>query len=408
MEKNNLPLEDVKVVELATVVAAPTCARMLGAYGATVIKVESLDGDVMRTGGSHEFVPYEDTLNPLFTIHNSNKRFIALDFKNKKGKAILLDLIKDADIFITNIREQSLARNGLDYESLKSKFPALIYAHFSGYGPKGPIASNPGFDITAFWLRAGAVADWQTKGAFPFVPTYAFGDMATSSVFLSGILMALYAKEKTGKGTKVTTSLFANGIWCNAIGVVQTQFDRKHLNPAPLRPSDPFSQTYRCKDGRWIGIYCNDYGKDKAKFAQLLGVEDIVDDPRFQDIETMQRTGSIEEITARCNEIFLHRTSKEWRTYLSENNISCEIMMESQEVSHDPQAIDNHYMVPVTYPDAQHTQVMMPTPPIAFSEYGCRSYQPTGKIGEDTASILQELGYSSEEIQQMKQEKAVR
>ncbi len=408
MEKNNLPLEDVKVVELATVVDAPTCARMLGAYGAKVIKVESLDGDVMRTGGSHEFVPYEDTLNPLFTIHNSNKRFIALDFKNEKGKAILLDLIKDADIFITNIREQSLARNGLDYESLKSKFPALIYAHFSGYGPKGPVASNPGFDITAFWLRAGAVADWQTKGAFPFVPTYAFGDMATSSVFLSGILMALYAKEKTGKGTKVTTSLFANGIWCNAIGVVQTQFDRKHLNPAPLRPSDPFSRTYRCKDGRWIGIYCNDYGKDKAKFAQLLGVDDIVDDPRFQDIETMQRTGSIEEITARCNEIFLHRTSKEWRAYLSENNISCEIMMESQEVSHDPQAIDNRYMVPVTYPDAQHTQVMMPTPPIAFSEYGCRSYQPTGKIGEDTASILQELGYSHEEIQQMKKDKAVR
>jgi crotonobetainyl-CoA:carnitine CoA-transferase CaiB-like acyl-CoA transferase len=408
MEKKNLPLEGVKVVELASVVAAPTCARVLCAYGAEVIKVEPLDGDVMRTGGVHEFVPYEDDLNPLFTIHNSNKKFLALDLKKEQGKTILMDLIRDADIFITNIREQSLIRNGLDYESLKKKFPALIYAHFSGYGPKGPAAANPGFDITAFWLRAGAVADWQTKGSFPFVPTYAFGDMATSSVFLSGILMALYAKEKTGKGTKVSTSLFASGIWCNAIGVVQTQFERKHLNPDPLRPSDPFSQTYLCKDGRWIGIYCNEYVKDKPKFAALLGIEDMVDDPRYKDVDTMQRTGSIEEITERCNKIFLTRTSQEWREYLSTNNVSCEIMMESQEVSRDPQAIDNHYMVPVEYPDAAHTKVMMPTPPLSFSDYGCRTYKPTGRIGEDTDAILQEMGYSPEEIQQMKDSKTVR
>jgi crotonobetainyl-CoA:carnitine CoA-transferase CaiB-like acyl-CoA transferase len=408
MEKKSLPLEGIKVVELATVVAAPTCARMLCAYGAEVIKVEALDGDVMRTGGVHEFVPYEDDLNPLFTIHNSNKKFLALDFKKKQGKDILLKLISRADVFITNIREQSLQRNGLDYDTLKKDFPGLIYALFSGYGPKGPAAKNPGFDITAFWLRAGAIADWQTKDSFPFVPTYAFGDMATSSVFLAGILMALYAKEKTGKGTKVTTSLFANGIWCNAIGVVQTQFERKHLNPNPLRPSDPFSQTYLCKDGRWIGIYCNDYVKDKAKFAKLLGIEDIIDDPRYKDVDTMQRTGSIEEVTERCNKIFLKRTSQEWRDYLSENSISCEIMKESQEVSRDPQAIENHYMVPVEFPDKDHTKVMMPTPPLSFSDYGCRSYEPTSKIGEDTEEILEKMGYSKEEIRDMKEEKAVR
>jgi crotonobetainyl-CoA:carnitine CoA-transferase CaiB-like acyl-CoA transferase len=408
MEKKSLPLEGIKVVELATVVAAPTCARMLCAYGAEVIKVEALDGDVMRTGGVHEFVPYEDDLNPLFTIHNSNKKFLALDFKKKQGKDILLKLISRADVFITNIREQSLQRNGLDYDTLKKDFPGLIYALFSGYGPKGPAAKNPGFDITAFWLRAGAIADWQTKDSFPFVPTYAFGDMATSSVFLAGILMALYAKEKTGKGTKVTTSLFANGIWCNAIGVVQTQFERKHLNPNPLRPSDPFSQTYLCKDGRWIGIYCNDYVKDKAKFAKLLGIEDIIDDPRYKDVDTMQRTGSIEEVTERCNKIFLKRTSQEWRDYLSENSISCEIMKESQEVSRDPQAIENHYMVPVEFPDKDHTKVMMPTPPLSFSDYGCRSYEPTSKIGEDTEEILEKMGYSKEEIRDMKEDKAVR
>jgi len=408
MEQKTLPLQGIKVVEMATVVAAPTCARMLCAYGAEVIKVESLDGDVMRTGGTHEFTPYEDDLNPLFTIHNSNKKFISLNFKTEAGKKVLLELIGGADVFITNIREQSLIRNGIDYESLKEKFPGLIYAHFSGYGPKGPAASNPGFDISAFWLRSGPIADWQTENSFPFVPTYAFGDMATSSVLLSGILMALYAKTKTGKGTKVGTSLFASGIWCNAIGVVQTQFDRKHLNPHPLRPSDPFSQTYQCKDGRWIGIYCNDYVADKEKFSKLLGLENVIFDPRYQDIETMQSTGSIEEITERCNQIFLTRTAAEWREYLSSNNVSCEIMMESQEVSRDPQAVENGYMVSVEYPDAHHTKVMMPTPPISFSEYEKKEYYPTGRIGENTDEILSSIGYSAQDIQEMRHNGAVR
>ena len=103
-ENKKLPLEGVKVVEMATVVAAPTTARVLCAYGAEVIKVETLDGDVMRVAGTHEFTPYEDDCNPLFTIHNSNKKFISLNFKNEDGKKVLLDLIKDADVFITNVR----------------------------------------------------------------------------------------------------------------------------------------------------------------------------------------------------------------------------------------------------------------------------------------------------------------
>jgi len=396
-----LPLAGVKVVELATVVAAPTTSRMLCAYGARVIKVETLGGDVMRLAGTHEMTPYEDDLNPLFTIHNSNKEFISINIKTEKGKKVLLDLIKDADIFITNVREKSLVRNGLDYETIKKIHPALIYAHFTGYGSEGPVAENPGFDITAFWLRSGPIADWQTKGSFPFLPTYAFGDMATSNAFLSGILMALFARTSTGMGTKVDTSLFANGIWCNAIGVVQTQFERKHLNPEPLRPTDPFNQTYQCKDGRWIGIYCNEYVEDKVKFAKLFGIEEIIDDPRYDTIDSMQKTGVIEDIIRKCNEIFLQKTAFEWRQYFSENNVSCEVMMESQEVSRDPQAIANGYVVPVEFPDEDHTTVMMPTPPVKFSEYERRPYQPTGVIGQDTVNILSEMGYSEEEIRAM-------
>lgn len=408
MENMNLPLHGVKVVELATVVAAPTTARVLATYGADVIKVESLSGDVMRLAGTHEFTPYEDDCNPLFTIHNSNKKFISLNIKTEEGKKVLLDLLKDADVFITNVREKSLIKNGLDYETLKESNPGLIYAHFKGYGDKGPVASNPGFDISAFWMRSGPIADWQTEGSFPLLPTYAFGDMVTSSAFLSGIMMALYAKKETGKGTKVNTSLFASGIWCNAIGVVQTQFERKDLNPDPFRPSDPFNQTYQCKDGRWIGVYCNEYVEDKEKFAKLFGIEDIIDDPRYDSIDVMQKTGSIVDIIKRCNEIFLTKTAMEWREYFSENNVACEVMMKSHEVSKDPQAIENEYVVPVEYLDEEHTTVMMPNPPIAFSEYDRRGYVPTGSIGENTDEILKSLGYSEEQIQEMKDAGAIK
>ncbi|MDO4833898.1 MAG: CaiB/BaiF CoA-transferase family protein [Bacillota bacterium] len=408
METKTLPLEGIKVVEMSTVVAGPTTARMLCSYGADVIKVEGLEGDVMRSGGLHEYTPCDDNLNPLFTIHNSGKKFIALNYKTEEGKKILLELINDADIFITNVREKSLVRNGLDYETLKKANPSLIYAHFKGYGDKGPSANDPGFDISAFWMRSGPLGDWATKGSFPFLPTYAFGDMATSNAFLSGILMALYGREKTGEGTKVNTSLFASGIWCNAIGVVQTQFDHKHMNPDPLRPTDPFNQTYLCKDGRWIGVYCNEYEMDREKWYGLFGIPEYATDPDYASIAIMQEKDTIENIIRICNEIFLTRTAQEWRDYLSSNNCACEILREQHEVSKDPQAIENGYMVPVEFADENHTTVMMPSPPISFSNYDRKEYRPTGSIGENTSEILESMGYTPEEIRALKDAGAVR
>ena len=122
----------------------------------------------------------------------------------------------------------------------------------------------------------------------------------------------------------------------------------------------------------------------------------------------MQKTGSIVDIIKRCNEIFLTKTAMEWREYFSENNVACEVMMKSHEVSKDPQAIENEYVVPVEYPDEDHTTVMMPNPPIAFSEYDRREYEPTGSICQNTDEILASLGYSAEQIQEMKDAGAIK
>lgn len=405
-ENIKMPLEGIKVVELATVVAAPTAGRMLSAYGAEVIKVESLTGDDYRVAGNFECVVCEDYKNPLFTIQNSGKKLVSIDLKQPDGKKAMLRLLDGADVFLTNVRTGGLQRLGLDYESLHERFPRLVYAHFSGFGPKGPVASNPGFDSTAFWLRSGPMADWQVPGSFPFNPTYAFGDMATSSVLFSGILMALIGRERTGHGTRVDTSLFASGIWCNAVAVVshQPQFGGKRPLD-PLRPADPFSQFYMCSDGKWIGIFDNEYQRDLPKFAKLFGMPDIVENPNYASLSILAESDAIVEFVQRLNELFLTRSSGEWREYLSSNNVSCEVMHCIRDVSTDEQALANGYVKELKFKDG--LSVMMPRPPVHFSDYEQRDYVPTGRIGEDTDRVFMAMGYTEEEISQLREKKTI-
>ena len=402
----NMPLSGLKVVELATVVAAPTAGRMLCAYGAEVIKVETAIGDEMRRAGEFELVVCEDHMNPLFTIQNSGKKLTSINLKNTEGRDAFMRLLSSADILLTNVRLPSLKRLGLDYESIHQQFPRLIYAHFSGFGVHGPDAAKSGFDSTAFWLRNGPLADWQEPGSFPFTPTYAFGDMATSSVFFSGILMAVIGREKTGLGTFVSTSLQASGIWCNAIGVVshQEQFAGDRTYDA-MKPADPFCHFYKCGDGRWIGMFDNEYRRELPKFAQLFNMPDILEDERFSSLEALASSGAVTEIVQRLNEIFLARSSVEWINYLEENNVSCELMRRLSDVSRDEQAIANGYIQEVEFKDG--LKVMMPCPPVSFSEYSMRPYTSAGCLGEDTDTVFASLGYSPAEIARLRETKAI-
>ncbi len=405
-ENIKMPLEGIKVIELATVVAAPTAGRMLSAYGAEVIKIESLAGDDYRVAGNFERVVCEDYKNPLFTIQNSGKKLTSINLKHPDGKAAMLKLLEDADVFLTNVRVGGLQRLGLDYESLRERYPKLVYAHFSGFGPKGPVASNPGFDSTAFWLRSGPMADWQVPGSFPFNPTYAFGDMSTSSVLFSGILMALLGRVRTGRGTLVNTSLFASGIWCNAVSVVshQPQFGGKRPLD-PLRPADPFSQYYLCADGKWIGIFDNEYQRDLPKFARFFDMPDVIDNPNYTSLGALAESDAIVEFIERLNKLFLTRTSSEWRDYLSSNSVSCEVMHCTRDVSTDEQALANGYVQELEFKDG--LKVMMPCPPVHFLDYEQRRYTPTGRIGEDTDRVFSALGYTDEEIARMREENAI-
>ena len=195
-------------------------------------------------------------------------------------------------------------------------------------------------------------------------------------------------------------------IWCNAIGVVshQPQFGGERPND-PLRPADPFCHFYECSDGKWIGVFDNEYRRELPKFANLFGMPEIADDPRAASLEALHETDFVVEIVTRLNAIFKTKTVAEWEAFLSENNVSCERMRTIRDVSTDEQAIANGYIQKVTFKD--DLEVMMPCPPMQFTEYAMRPYTSAGRLGADTDGIFRDLGYTDPEIAAMKASGAI-
>ena len=394
-DMHTLPLTGVRVLELATVVAAPAVGRMMATYGADVVKVEAPDGDLLRPLGWGHSLPAETDNNPLFDLFNTGKRMVVLDLKKPEGMDAFHRLLSASDVFISNIRAQSLLHLGLDYETLKARYPRLICAHFSGFGRKGPDADRPGFDSTAFWLRTGPSQDWLTPGAFPMRPAFAFGDLATASSFLSGVLMALYARERTGRGTLVETSLQGSGLWCSACAVLNAQYGKAYPVPRD-EPWDPFSDYYQCADGEWLAVMEKEYSRDKATLARILELPELLADPELADLTVMRQSGKVRKLSAKMEALMRTRPCAQWEALFDANDIPNERLRHYSEVSHDPQALANDCFDTVAYPDGKTPA--MPVPPIGFSDYGRRKTVPAPPMGQDTRAVLAEAGYTEEEL----------
>ena len=271
-------LEGLKVVEMATWVAAPGCAAVMADWGAEVIKVESPIGDATRG-----FYPdtAESPGNPIFTMENRGKKGVMLDITKPAGHAALLTLLRDADIFITNVRPGSMRRAGLDYDSLKVLCPRLIYAAVTGYGLVGPDADKPAFDITAFWGQSGVGNAMIPTDQEPFASRPAVGDHMTALATLSAIMAALHERNTTGKGRLVETSLIRSAAyfigWDLAVklrfGEVVTTQPR---NDRPGVIAGPF----RTSDDRWVLLV----SRSPNCFANMMKVierPDIPGNPRY-------------------------------------------------------------------------------------------------------------------------------
>ena len=404
MARNEYPLSGIRVIDFSTVVAAPSAARVLADMGAEVIKVESRAGDTTR------YQDAQPTLAPesySFTNCNSNKACIAVDIKTAGGKRVFLDLLKGADVLITNVRYQSLLRAGLDYETIQEAYPRLIYAHFSGYGDTGPDRELPGYDMSGFWARSGALLDGQLDDSRRlYEPAYGMGDLFCAGYFTAGILAALLGRERTGYGTKVGTSLLHSGVWANGRNIIPAQAAIGDPIPLPEKWNyNMFYRAYRCADGKWLCLALN-YKQHFRKACEVFGLEDIVNDKRYQDQGALRYYEVAEELARRLETIIGGKPRDYWIRELRARDLVYAPVNGAAEVSRDPQVLENGFLEPVDFPNGK--QVLLPSIPIRCSAYGIRKITSGAALGADTAAILKQLGYTEEDICELTRNGSVR
>ncbi|MHC1719252.1 MAG: CaiB/BaiF CoA transferase family protein [Clostridiaceae bacterium] len=400
-----LPLEGIKVVELGTHVVVPNATRFLADWGAEVIKVEGINGEGWRSFGKATNLPSTDDENPLFTVQNANKKFIAIDLKTPYGMDMFKKLVSQADIFVTNVRGKSIKKLKIDYDNLKKINEKLIYCHFTGYGQEGPDADRPGFDLATFWARTGPLVDWVNPGDYPFRPSSGFGDAVTSAALTSGILAALFARERSGKGTFVTSSLYNAGIWYGTTGIVSAQECYGNDYPkSKLQPLNPFSHMYQCKDGEYLLTANTDYEKDYERMCTLLELEEYIGNEKYSTIEGVRE--NTEEFVGILNDKYMQKTRDEWVKHLSEADVVCEKCVHMKDVTKDEQAWANGYLKNVTFPSGN--TAVLPTVPVQFSEYKTEAYEIPGAVGRDTFEIMKSLGYTEKDFEYFSTVKAIK
>lgn len=393
------PLEGIKVVELGTHVAVPAAARLFADWGAQVIKVESTTGDLWRQFGINCGAPTTDEENPVFSIPNSNKEIVAVNLKSEAGKDVLFHLLKDADVFMTNVRGDALRRLGLDYEHLKEQFPALVYFHFTAYGNEGPQAPVPGFDVAAFWAAGGAMMDWPSEEGQTMSPGSAFGDMTVSATVASGVLAALLGAQRTGKGCFLTTSLYATSLWYNHADLISLQPQyKKPRHKIPGHVGNPFSRTYVCKGGSRVLLGGINFDIAWPKGLKVMGLEEYLNDERYHTQGAYWKNG--QPLTERLEAMFLTETAEEWVKRFLAADVVAQKVVSAEEVPDSIQAWVNGYLTEVDYPTTGNKTVL-PNTPIKFEGAEPAFTGPVGGIGCDTRAVLLRCGYSDEEINAM-------
>ncbi|MDR0880607.1 MAG: CoA transferase [Clostridioides sp.] len=398
------PLEGIRVVEMGTYVAVPKAARMLADWGAEVIKVEAPSGDSWRVVGLSYNMPCEEDNCGFFQAPNAGKKGICLNLKSEKGKKIFDELLSTADIFMTNTRPRPLSKLGIDYETLKEKYPRLIYGYFTAYGEKGPDVDKPGFDLAAFWAKSGALVQMTPAEISPPKPGPGFGDSAVASSFVAGMLAALINREKTGLGDKVEVSLYSSGLFYNSETVLmgQPQFENPYPKKRNESPS-PTTPLYQSKDGDWFLVSQPKWDSGYKTLLSALKMDEYIDDPRFYPLTNARK--HMGEVIDLITEAFSKLSSEELLKNLQEIDIVHAKLTNPRELYSDPQGWENKYLEEVTLRSGK--KIVTPTNPVQFQNIEQTPARLAPLLGEDTDSVLESLGYSKEEIETMAAEKVI-
>jgi crotonobetainyl-CoA:carnitine CoA-transferase CaiB-like acyl-CoA transferase len=387
------PLDGVRVVELGVWVAGPAAGGILADWGAQVLKIEPLAGDPAR--GFQRMLGADLPVNPPFEMDNRGKRSIAIDLAQDEGRALARALVERADVFVTNVRRAALARAGLDPGSLLARQPRLVYAAISGYGDAGPDADRAAYDIAAYWARGGVAGVLSQPGQPPPFQRGGMGDHAAGLSLAAGVSAALFARERTGQGQLVSTSLLRQGIYTLSfdfavalrLGVSIGAADR-------TRMANPCINVYRDRAGRWFWLVGLEGDRHWPPLARAVGHPEWIADARFATLAA--RAQNAAALVALLDAIFAGKTREEWgEIFEAEPDLWWAPVQSLDEVLADPQVRAAGGLVEV--PDGAGT-TLLPATPVDFAGTPVAPRAMAPGLAADRDAILRELGRSDAEI----------
>jgi len=382
----------LKVVDLASFIAGPSAAVILSDFGAEVIKVEPPSGDFWRKANKLPPQPVAEDAYP-WHLANRNKLGITLDLKSPSAERVVERLVKWADVFIVNTPHPARKKLKLEYDDVVQWNSRLIYADLTGFGEKGPDADLPGFDITAYWARSGLLSMTRDTGAPPTWPVAGSGDNATAVGLYSAIVTALYRRERTGKGSYVTTSLLAEGVWSASVSIQAALCEAKFFGLHDRsHPANAAMNVYRASDDTWFVLIIT---PDKAAaVAKAIGRPDLLTDPRFSDPAKLMQ--NMPALTAILDETFASKPMSHWYEVFSGVHVTFGAVRGPQEVIQDPQLRLNGIVVPLEGAGGKLTSTI--SSPIQVHGVAKVSAKRAPSLGEHNEKVLQQLGFSSTEI----------
>jgi len=389
--------EGLKVLDCASFIAAPAAATVLSDFGADVIKIEPPgSGDPYRNLPNLPGYPASEH-NFAWLLESRNKRSLALDLSKAEGQSVLHRLAADADVFITNYPPAVRQRLGITYDHLAPQNTRLIYASFTGYGEKGEEANKPGFDSSAYWARSGLMdlvrADIHTTPARSIA---GMGDHPCAMAFYGAIVTALYKRERTGKGSHVSSNLMANGVWAASVLAQAKLCGAKFGERRPReRALNAVTNHYRCKDDRWIILSLLNEDRQWPTLARCLAREDLISDPRFAT--RADRHARSLELIKIFDEIFATRPLAEWRKLLDGNGLVFGVVGILDDIPTDRQMLDNEVLVPF-----ENDTMLTINSPIWVSGASKVPPRKAPGIGEHSDEILRQAGFDEASIRKLR------
>jgi crotonobetainyl-CoA:carnitine CoA-transferase CaiB-like acyl-CoA transferase len=389
-------LDGIRVIDAASFIAGPVATTVMADFGADVIKVEPPGGDSYRVRSTgYPASPY----NFPWIVDNRTKRGVAVDLRAAEGQDVLHQLVRGADVFVTNAPLDGRARLRIRYEDLAALNSRLVYASVTAYGERGAEASRPGFDSTALWARTGLMDLVRpSPEAAPSRSLPGMGDHPTGMTLFGAIMAALYQRERTGRGTQVSTSLMANGLWWNAIPVQGILCGaRTVVRPPREQAVSALANLYRCRDGRWFMMTITADERRWPDLARCLDRADLLTDPRFATVETRQKNAGA--LIGTLDEVFARKDWAEWRAVLERSGVAFSVVATLDDIPDDRQMVDSGALVPIDDPRAG-ASLTVSSP---FEIEGQPKTKPrfAHGVGEHTVDVLREAGYAEPEIERL-------